>query len=61
MKKLFALLLTFMIMLAVTGGYCRAGSETEVSIYLEGEKDHIPGCTAYPYRHKGTCPGAGLF
>lgn len=61
MKKLFALLLTFMIMLAATGGYCRAGSETEVSIYLEGEKIIFPD--AQPI-HTGTrvlVPVRGFF
>lgn len=38
MKKLFTLLLAAAIMLAGAGGYCSAGAETVVSVWLDGEK-----------------------
>ena len=61
MKKLFALLLAVTIMLAGIGSYCLAGTETEVSIWLDGEKVVFPD--AQPI-HTGTrvlVPVRGFF
>lgn len=61
MKKLFTLLLAAAIMLAGAGGYCSAGAETVVSVWLDGEKIAFPD--AQPV-HTGTrvlVPVRGFF
>jgi len=61
MKRLFAFLTAVMILLAGAGGYCLADAETEVSIWLEGERIVFPD--AQPV-HTGTrvlVPVRGFF
>ncbi len=61
MKKLIAILLAVLITAAASGGSCIAASDTDVSVYLEGEKVEFPD--AQPI-HTGTrvlVPVRGFF
>ena len=61
MKKMFALMLAAIMMLAGAGSYCRAAAETEVSVWFEGERIIFPD--AQPV-HTGTrvlIPVRGFF
>lgn len=61
MKKMFALMLAAIMMLAGAGSYCGAAAETEVSVWFEGERIIFPD--AQPV-HTGTrvlIPVRGFF